>query len=54
MQGTPREIFTEVDKRKKYRLDVPQVTELVYELRKSGIDIPAGILTREELVEALV
>ena len=54
MQGTPREIFSEVDKLKKYRLDVPQVTELAYELRKSGIDIPAGILTREELVEALV
>ena len=53
MQGTPREIFSEVDKLKKYRLDVPQVTELAYELKKSGIDIPAGILTREELVEAL-
>ena len=54
MQGTPREIFSEVEKLKKYRLDVPQVTELAYELQKSGIDIPAGILTREELVEALV
>lgn len=54
MQGTPREIFSEVEKLKKYRLDVPQVTELAYELRKSGVDIPAGILTREELVEALV
>ena len=54
MQGTPREIFSEVDKLKKYRLDVPQVTELAYELKKSGVDIPAGILTREELVEALV
>jgi energy-coupling factor transport system ATP-binding protein len=54
MQGTPREIFSEVDQLKKYRLDVPQVTELAYELRKSGIDIPAGILTRKELVEALV
>ena len=53
MQGTPREIFSEVDKLKKYRLDVPQVTELAYELQKSGIDIPAGILTRDELVEAL-
>ena len=53
MQGTPREIFSEVGKLKKYRLDVPQVTELAYELKKSGIDIPAGILTREELVEAL-
>lgn len=53
MQGTPREIFSEVEKLKKYRLDVPQVTELAYELKKSGIDIPAGILTRNELVEAL-
>lgn len=53
MQGTPREIFSEVEKLKKYRLDVPQVTELAYELQKSGIDIPAGILTRDELVEAL-
>ena len=53
MQGTPREIFSEVDKLKKYRLDVPQVTELAYELKKSGVDIAAGILTREELVEAL-
>jgi energy-coupling factor transport system ATP-binding protein len=53
MQGTPREIFSEVEKLKKYRLDVPQVTELAYELKKSGINIPAGILTREELVEAL-
>lgn len=53
MQGTPREIFSEVEKLKKYRLDVPQVTELAYELKKSGIDIPAGILTRDELVEAL-
>ena len=54
MQGTPREIFAEVDRLKKYRLDVPQVTELAHELKHSGIDIPAGILTREELVEALV
>ena len=53
MQGTPREIFSEVEKLKKYRLDVPQVTELAYELKKSGIDIPAGILTRDELLEAL-
>ena len=53
MQGTPREIFSEVEKLKKNRLDVPQGTELAYELRKSGVDIPAGILTREELVEAL-
>lgn len=53
MEGTPREIFSQVDTLKKYRLDVPQVTILAYELRKRGLDIPAGILRKEELVEAL-
>ncbi|MBP5305780.1 MAG: energy-coupling factor transporter ATPase [Lachnospiraceae bacterium] len=53
MQGTPKEIFSEVEKVKGYRLDVPQVTELAYELRKEGVDIPADILSAEEFVEAL-
>lgn len=53
MQGTPREIFSQVDTLKKYRLDVPQVTLLAHELRKSGVDIAEGILTTEELVSAL-
>ncbi|MDD7769489.1 energy-coupling factor transporter ATPase [Suipraeoptans intestinalis] len=53
MEGTPREIFSQVELLKKYRLDVPQVTILAEELRKKGIDIPHGILRREELVEAL-
>ena len=53
MQGSPREIFSQVDALKKYRLDVPQVTLLADELRKAGMNIPAGILTREELLEAL-
>ena len=53
MQGTPREIFSQVDKLKELRLDVPQVTLLAYELKKSGMDIPDGILTCEELIEAL-
>lgn len=53
MQGTPREIFSKVDELKHYRLDVPQVTELAYELQKSGLAIPNGILTVEELVDAL-
>lgn len=53
MEGTPREIFSHVEDIKKYRLDAPQVTELAYELRKAGLNIPAGILTVEELVEAL-
>ena len=53
MQGTPREIFSQVDKLKEYRLDVPQVTLLSHELRKSGVEIKAGILTIEELVGEL-
>ncbi len=53
MQGTPREIFSQVETLKKYRLDVPQVTLLAHELHKAGVDIPEGILTKEELVDAL-
>ena len=53
MHGTPREVFSEVDELKKYRLDVPQVTILADELRKRGLDIPKGILRIEELVDAL-
>ena len=53
MQGTPKEIFSQVETLKHYRLDVPQVTLLAHELRKSGVDIPEGILTTEELVSAL-
>lgn len=54
MQGTPREIFSRVKELKKYRLDVPQMTLLADELRKAGVPLPAGILTREELVDALI
>ncbi len=50
MQGTPREIFSQVGKLKEYRLDVPQITILADLLRQSGLDIPMGVLTREELV----
>lgn len=53
MQGTPREIFSQVDELKRHRLDVPQITLLADELRKSGLPIPAGILTRAELVQEL-
>lgn len=53
MEGTPREIFSQVDTLKSYRLDVPQVTILADELQKRGIPVPAGILRKEELVEAL-
>lgn len=54
MQGTPRQIFSQVEKLQSYRLDVPQMTLLAHELRKSGMDIPTGILTRQELLQALV
>ena len=53
MDGTTREIFSQVELLKKYRLDVPQVTLLAYELKKNGLAIPDGILTVEELVSAL-
>ncbi|MEA4817565.1 MAG: energy-coupling factor transporter ATPase [[Clostridium] scindens] len=53
MEGTPKEVFSQVDELKKYRLDVPQVTILADELKKQGLDIPSGILRKEELVEAL-
>lgn len=53
MQGTPREIFSQVELLKKYRLDVPQVTLLAHELRREGLDVPEGILSVEELVEQL-
>ena len=53
MQGTPREIFSQVEKLKELRLDVPQVTLLAYELRKNGLDLPDGILTVDELTKAL-
>lgn len=53
MQGTPKEVFSEVEKLKRYHLDVPQVTLLADELRKRGLDIPKGILRKEELVNLL-
>lgn len=53
MEGTPKEIFSRVEELKELRLDVPQVTMLAYELKKRGVDLPDGILTKEELIEAL-
>ena len=52
MQGTPREIFSQVERLKELRLDVPQVTLLAYELSQRGLDLPKGILTTEELIKA--
>jgi energy-coupling factor transport system ATP-binding protein len=54
MEGKPREIFSQVEKLKELRLDVPQVTLLAHELKNSGVPLPDGILTIEELTEALV
>lgn len=54
MDGTPREIFSRVKELKSYRLDVPQVTELAYELKQAGVNLPDGILTIEELTEHLL
>ena len=54
MSGTPREIFTQVEKLKELRLDVPHVTELAYELQKEGVPLKNGILTSEEFTEELI
>lgn len=53
MSGTPKEVFSDVEQIKKYRLEVPHATELAYELRKEGIPLPESIMAKEELVEAL-
>ncbi|WP_313524916.1 energy-coupling factor transporter ATPase [Anaerotignum sp.] len=53
MKGKPKEIFSQVEELQKYGLDVPQVTEVAHLLRKEGIDLPADILTVEEMVGAL-
>ena len=54
MDGTPREIFSRVEELQAHRLDVPQMTLLAHELRKAGLPIPKGVLTREELVSELL
>ncbi len=54
MQGTPKEIFSDVEKIKSLRLDVPQVTLLAHELQKRGIALPDGILSIEELVSEIM
>lgn len=54
MEGTPYEIFSQVERLKELRLDVPQVTLLAHELKQRGLDLPDGILTVEELTDALM
>ncbi len=51
LSGTPRQVFSQVDKMKSYHLDVPQVTELAYELKKAGVPMPDGVLTIDEFIE---
>jgi energy-coupling factor transporter ATPase len=53
MEGTPRAIFSQVETLQEHRLDVPQITLLAYELQQAGVPLPDGILTREELIQAL-
>lgn len=53
LEGTPREVFSEVERLKELRLDVPQVTLLAHELRREGFPMPKGVLTNQEFVEAL-
>ena len=53
MEGTPKEVFSQVERLRELHLGVPQVTELAYELRKEGLPLPEGILTIQELVDEL-
>ncbi|MCI6275893.1 MAG: energy-coupling factor transporter ATPase [Clostridium sp.] len=53
MEGKPRDVFSKVREMKQIGLDVPQVTELAYELKKSGINVSEKILTINEMVDAL-
>lgn len=53
LDGTPREIFSQVECLKEHRMDVPQVTELAWELKKRGMPLPDGILSRQELISEL-
>lgn len=53
LQGTPKEVFSKVEELKELRLDVPQVTLLAHELRKSGVPLPEGIITRDEFIQEL-
>lgn len=54
MDGTPREVFARVEELKRLRLDVPQATELAYELKQRGVSLPDSVLTMEELAEAIL
>ena len=53
IEGIPRDVFSHVETMKRIGLDVPQVTEICYELRKAGIDIDTKILNVNEMVSAL-
>jgi energy-coupling factor transport system ATP-binding protein len=53
MEGTPKEIFSQVEKLKELRLNVPQVTLLAWELQQQGVSLPDGILTIQEFIHAL-
>lgn len=54
MDGTPRQVFSKVRQLKSYRLDVPQVTELAYELKEAGVSLSDGILSKDELMKELL
>lgn len=54
MDGAPAEIFTHAPKLKEIGLSIPKAAELALALRERGIDLPEGIFTHEQLVEALL
>ena len=53
LQGTPRQVFSNVEKIKSLGLDVPQITEIAYKLKKKGVNFKDGVLTIDEFIEQL-
>lgn len=53
IKGTPKEVFSHVELIKSVGLDVPQVTDLCYQLKKQGIDIQGDVITEDECIEAI-
>ena len=51
LQGTPREVFDQVDLLRSLHLDVPPMTALAAELRAAGLPVPSGVLTVEEMAK---
>jgi len=53
LDGTPKEVFSQVELLKQHQLDVPQATDLIDRLKAGGFDLPDGVLDIDECIAAL-